>query len=280
MKLLTRLWQRLASLTLSVWLLTLSALLMLVHSKLAHSRSQLYHALNTTPIWAWLRQTWSQDPLVFWLITAMIAILAVLALNTVACTVTRLIDLLGRKESGRGFTAKLTAWAPTLMHCLFFLILAGHMATFTFGQWRPLSVRQGQTLELGSGSPPLVVTGIQRLVRVREGLLRGSTLAHEVAVRIGDRQATLRELEPLRLGGGKWLLLLPPQRKGGRESQTAPLPLDCSGEERHVQPIPFSPDQQIQLKLVSDPGVLVLLTGLSLILLLMIGHYAFSWWRK
>lgn len=277
MKKMEKIWNKLAGLSLSIKLLVLSSLLMVINSRLAESRSQLYHNLNTTPLWSWLKQVWKEDLLVGIAMAVLLAFLGLLALNTFACTFTRLSELVQGRRKNRNAAAGVIRWAPTVMHSLFFLALAGHMATFSFGAWQIHKLQQGESLHYSSAHPPISVVSFSRVVRDVPGPLDGSVVEHRAEVDINGSRSTISELNPARLPNGDWLLLLPPQLRNQKGRIPVDTPVDCSLEERHVEPIPFSPEQPIRFKQVSDPGVPFLFTGLVLIFLLIIIHYAVLW---
>jgi hypothetical protein len=280
MKVLKTMWQRLASLSLTLWLMIFSAAVMLFNSQLAEGRARLYYELNTTPLWSWLNQTRHSDPVVFVAVIILVASLAALALNTLACVVSRLAELSRVKVSDRGPARVFVTWAPTLMHVLFFLILAGHMATFSFGQWQHHTVRKGENLHFSQGFSPLTITSYSRIDREVQGPLSGSTISHRVELEVEGRNAIVRELQPLKLPNGDWLIFMPPQQKDRKDRIGVEVPVDCSGEERHAKAIPFEQDEPIKLKQVSDPGVFHLFIGFGLILFLMVFHYTISWRHK
>lgn len=273
-------WQALATLSLSVWLLIVSSLIMLFNSEVASGRQQLYQRLNTTPLWIWLNETRHSDPLVFMAIVLLLVSLGVLALNTLACIISRLGDLSHLKGKRWGRSKVFVTWAPTLMHVLFFLLLASHMAAFSFGQWQYHTVRKGESLSFSPKFSPLLVTGFSRTIRLVRGPLQGSTVAHQVELRIEGKSAVVSELQPLKLPNGDWLLFLPPQQREKRGSVPIKIPVDCSGEERHVKSIPFDPSEPIRLKQVFDPAIYLLFTGFGLILILMGIHYTINWRNK
>ncbi len=282
MKLFKKLWQVLTRLSLSFWLLVTSSLLMVANTMLANFHAQTYHNLNTTPIWTWLIQMRRENLLIFVAVSLLIASLAMLALNTFACTLSRLAELSRRGKEKRPWRSRVVSWAPTLMHILFFLIMAGHMATFTLGKWRLHTVHRGENLIFSEKFAPLEITGFSRESREVAGVLKGSTIAHSVEVRLEGRSAVIRELKPLKLPNGDWLLLQAPQQKSGRKGRgpvepAAEAPVDCSLEERHVKPIAFNPEQAIKLKQVFDPGVYFLFGGFCLIMVLLTTYYLLSW---
>lgn len=275
---LSMIWRKAGALSLTIWLLLFSSLMMAVNSHLAlGDRSQLYHDLNTAAIWRWMGDVRSRDFAVFAAMALLIAALGALALNTFACTVNRLVELARFNGKRTGKARMFQLWAPTLMHILFFMVLGGHMATFTFGKWRQLAVHSGDVLSYSPGMPPLSVGDFSRRVYRNEGLLKGGVIRHELQAEIGGRRHAVSESRPLRLPNGDWLLLLPPQKKEQPSREPVEDPVDCSGEERHVSPPSFNPAQPVKLKQVSDPGIFFLFSGFGLILILMGTYYAFSW---
>ena len=277
MKTLKTLWRKLSSLSLSIWLLVISSMFMVINTLLANLHAQTYHDLNTTPIWTWLNQMRKDHLLIFIAVGLLITSLALLALNTFACTLTRLVELSRRGRKRGNIRQGLVLWAPTLMHILFFLIMAGHMATFTFGQWQTHKVHRGDSLAYSPEFPPLKITAFSRKSRHTPGVLQGGTIAHRVEVRVSGRSAVISELKPLKLPNGDWLLLQAPKK--GKKQGRGPVeaPVDCSLEERHVKPTAFTPDQPFMLKQVSDPGIYFLFSGFALIMVLLTTYYLFSW---
>jgi len=278
MRALSLLWKKAGELSLTIWLLLFGSVMMAVNSHLAlGDRSQLYNDLNTTSIWRWLGGMASRDIAVFAAMVLLIASLGALALNTFVCTANRLAEL--ARSDGRRMdrTRLFQLWAPTLMHILFFLVLGGHMATFTFGKWRLHTVKSGDVISYSAGSAPLGVGGLSRRLYENEGPLKGNVRYHELQAEIGGRRDIISELRPLRLPNGDWLLLLAPQKNEKNRTAPAEEPVDCSGEERHVTPPAFHPAQNIRLKQVSDPGIFFLFIGFGLILVLMGSYYALSW---
>lgn len=273
-------WEKLASLSLSVWLLIVSSLLLLFNSEVAIRYAQPYQRLNTTPVWDWLGQARHDNLLVFVAVALLLVSLGFLALNTLACTITRIVEL-GRLKGRKWGSGKLfVTWAPTLMHVLFFLLLAGHMAAFSSGTWQHYTVRKGDTLQFSDDFSPLTITGFSRTVRITKGPLYGSTISHQVALQIAGRNAVISELQPLRLPNGNWLLLLPTQQRDKKGTVPMNQPVDCSGEERYVKSIPFDSAEPLKLKQVFDPGVYFLFVGFGLMLVLMAFHYAIVWRKK
>jgi hypothetical protein len=281
MKPLKIIWQNISALPLSVWLLIISSLILLFNSEVSASYPQLYQSLNTTPLWSWLSQARYSNSVVFIAVVLLIVSLGLLALNTLACTITR-VEELGRlvKAKKWGPTKTFVMWAPTVMHILFFLLLAGHMTAFSFGEWQHHIARKGDSLKFSDEFPPLRISGVSRTIREVRGPLYGSTVSHQVELQIAGRDAVISEMKPLKLPNGSWLLLLPPQQKDKKGLVSADQPVDCSGEERHVKSIPFDASEPIKLKQVFDPGIYFLFIGFGLILVLLGFYYTITWRNK
>lgn len=272
-----KLWKNLSALSLSIWLLMSSSLMMLVNTHLAEGRPRLYMRLNTTPIWTWLKDVLANDPLVFASTVLLLISLALLGLNTLACTVRRIAELASGKRAGASGTRRFVNWAPTLMHTLFFLVLAGHMTTFTFGRWTLHTVKAGETLSYSERGEPLRVKDFSRRVRDVQGPLAGSILGHQVVMETGGQEIKIGELTPARLPNGDWLLFLPSGPREGKRGVRVENPVDCSLEERQVGPVAFDPQGTIHLKQVFDPGIFFLFSGLALIIVLVVLHYGLTW---
>jgi hypothetical protein len=278
MKKLNKFWQQLSSLSLSIWLLIISSLVLFFNSNLANgSRYQLYRNINTTPLFDWLMQTWHQDIIAFMAVLLLIISLALLALNTFACTISRLNELSRQKNKNKKMSTIFVSWAPTLMHILFFMILGGHMSTFCLGKWQQYTVKVGETVKFFPGMSPITINSFARNVRSGKGVLQGSTICHQLHVTLENSSRVISELNPLKLPNGDWLILMPPQKKEKKGRLPVTEQVDCSGEERHIKPILFDPNQPIFIKQISDPGVYFLFIGFGLILILMGIYYAITW---
>lgn len=280
MRLFRIIWRKMAALSLSVWLLIISSLIMLLNSEVAVRHPQIYYALNTTSLWIWLDQTRHSNLLVFVAVIMLVVSLAALALNTLACTISRIVELSRFRGKKLGPRRAFLAWAPTLMHILFFLLLAGHMAAFSFGEWQHHTVRKGESLHFSPDFLPLTITSFSRTLRQGQGPLQNTTISHEVGLQIDGKSEVISEMQPLKLPNGHWLVFLAPQQKDKKGRVPVDAPVDCSGDERHAQAILFDPSQPIKLKQVFDPGVYFLFIGFGLILILLGLYYAIAWRSK
>jgi len=209
-------------------------------------------------------------------VSLLIVGLALLAVNTAACSLERLKVLLGRPTgSEKDWKSRLVSWAPTLMHLLFFLILAGHMSTFSLGSWTLHRLRQGDSLNLAGTQ--YQIEAIEGVPFEDEGPLLGKLKYHQLSISQNNTRQVISELHPLRLKNGNWLLFIPPKGTAKGPGQQI---VDCSGETRDLRPVLMSRDTEILLKEVNDPGLGLITCAFGLILLLMGVYYALLWTKK
>ena len=97
--------------------------------------------LNSMPLFAWLTET---PPATAWWLWLTIAILAVLALNTVLCSIESL-----RQKTGR--TGLLLRLAPQVMHAGFLFIVLAHLISSLGGYKEAMQVGEGSTISFPEG---------------------------------------------------------------------------------------------------------------------------------
>lgn len=99
-------------------------------------------AINSMPLLVWLREV----PVgVSWWLWLTLALLALLAINTVLCSCETLWS-----RRGRGGWAALLA--PQLMHAGFLLIMLGHLFSASGSELLQVEVREGQLVTLPNGA--------------------------------------------------------------------------------------------------------------------------------
>lgn len=141
---LQNIYNRLASLTLGLWLLGGVMLLLAAGSFLQGERS----SINEVALLDWLREVPLRESWWLWLA---IALLAVLALNTLLCS----IDSLRLKWQKESFLARIT---PQLMHLGFLFIMIAHLQSAYGGFKQTMQVGAGSSIKFPDGSN-VVFTG-------------------------------------------------------------------------------------------------------------------------
>ncbi len=109
-----RLWEIAKSISLAVWL-TAAVILLSLYGAVVMPTHEVFSGMSAGPLFGWMLAT----PLVYtWWLWAAIALLAVLALNTLFCS----IDSLIKKRSGF-----LLLISPQIIHAGFLFILLAHL---------------------------------------------------------------------------------------------------------------------------------------------------------
>jgi hypothetical protein len=135
-----KIYDRLASLTLGLWLLGGVCLLLAVGSFSGGGAEG--SSINDLPLFQWLRET---PPAVSWWLWAAIALLALLALNTVLCSIESV-----RMKYRRGNFFVLIA--PQVMHAGFLLIVLAHLFSARGGYKQVMPVQEGGVITCPDGS--------------------------------------------------------------------------------------------------------------------------------
>ncbi len=151
---------------------------------------QEFQSLHTTPLFAWLGEN---DAGVTWWLYGALAVLSLLAANTLVCSIESLI----RKSSGRTW---LLTISPQVIHVGFLFVLLAHLLS-SYDSFQGMAmVREGEQLPLPNGITMVVD-------RIHTGIdPRGYINDWSVDVRClrGDQAAyagTIRPNEPVLYGG-------------------------------------------------------------------------------
>jgi hypothetical protein len=132
-----KLYDKLASLDLGIWLI--SGLLLLLAIGSFGSGASEAGSINDLPLFLWLREA----PLsASWWLWCGIALIALLALNTVICSIDSIRSKFGRDNF-------LIIIAPQVMHLGFLLIILAHLFSAWGGQKEVMQVYEGSSI----GSP-------------------------------------------------------------------------------------------------------------------------------
>lgn len=133
-----RIYQKLASLTLGIWLIAGVMLFLAAGSFLQGERS----FINEVALIDWLRTVPLRES---WWLWASLALLALLALNTVLCS----IESLRVKWQRGSFLVRI---APQLMHLGFLCIMGAHLQSAYGGFKQTVQVQQGSAITFPDGS--------------------------------------------------------------------------------------------------------------------------------
>ena len=243
-----RLWKALASIHLSLILCLLLAADAVWGYACIHRQTALFIPLNDMGLIPWTR-TWGQSaPATSAWFFLLLILLALLALNTLACTLERLRQLWAVRTqfSLCRFLGKL---GPHIMHLSVLLILLGYLASYTLAKTEHGVLLPGRSLDLPGNAGKLHFTAFahEAYQGKRMPLFQGEVIRPKALLRLEAADGTVREAalgfnRPVRLGG--WSVHL---------EEFAP---------KHSGGMGLKP--RIDLKMRRDPGVRLYFAGILL----------------
>jgi hypothetical protein len=134
------LYNRLGSLSLGIWLMTGVIVLLAVGSFFGGGAES--SSINDMPLFTWLKETPVASSWWLWLT---IGLLAILALNTVLCSIESLRSKYGRANF-------LSLIAPQVMHLSFLFIVLAHLLSAYGGLKGVMQVNEGESIGFPDGT--------------------------------------------------------------------------------------------------------------------------------
>jgi len=135
-----RVFRAIGSLRLSLWLLAAQLMLFLAGA-IQMPLSEYYRSMNTMPLFEWMRIA---PPVTSWWLWASVAVMVLLALNTLFCGV----ESIFRKGAGKQWFQVLP---PQAIHAGFLLMLAGHLASSAGAMHEQYPMREGSAVMIPGG---------------------------------------------------------------------------------------------------------------------------------
>ncbi len=117
------------------WLLVLFIVIVFIGSLSLPENLAFFSGIDDTPLFRWLADAGTVG--ITWWIYALIALLAVLAISTIFCTVEALLNRVNRRQ----LALKLS---PQVMHIGVLFIMLGHLLTAAFGFKADVLLKQGE----------------------------------------------------------------------------------------------------------------------------------------
>jgi hypothetical protein len=272
-----RTWDFLGDVRLSFWLLLAAAALFLAgmfHSTFDYS---YFRAMNELRIQDWLARELPSRPGANWWLPLLLCVLFFLGVNTVICTINRVIALFaGQKRSGYHFVQSLL---PSIVHLLFITVMIGHAITATAGSWTRRPLAQGEQVVIDPSVPPLAVHSIRDTYYPTGSLMANRIRRTEVILK-GENTLTipLSFLESVSYHGYRLQLDMVKHKKEPIADAVAkPKIVDseiCNKAEtfRSVERRRES-SQKLLILAIRDPGLPVRLAAFTLILIIMTWYF-------
>ncbi len=139
------------SLKTAFWLFLLFLVVLFIGSLSLPNNLAFFSGIDDTPLFKWLAATGTMR--ITWWIYALIALLALLAVSTIFCTIEALLKRTGRRQ----LALKLS---PQVMHIGVLFIMLGHLLTASLGSKTDLLIKQGERMTV-SGDAAITLQDIK-----------------------------------------------------------------------------------------------------------------------
>jgi hypothetical protein len=245
---LKRAWKTAASVQATFWLLALATLFFVIGTVYFRFEKQVLPQLNFHLIQDWVQRLGLAHPGISWWFFALLFVLLLLGVNTVACSIDRLLRLLPqcRRMGKLAFAVTLT---PTLVHLLFILVLCGHLLSSFSGSVEKVSCTAGQSVTLPGGRS-LQVLAVHYVTHDRPASIAGKLKRMSADLRFRssgfDGKFTVAILSPAHRAHYSFFL---------------------DSVDKYAR------SRELRLIIRRDPGIRLILPGLSMIILLMAWYF-------
>lgn len=272
-----KLWNSLGDIRLSFWLLLAATALFFAGSFYTSLDFSYFKTMNEIRLQDWLLRELPSRPGANWWLVPLLCVLILLGVNTIICTLNRVIALFSaRTKTDYRFILSLF---PSAVHLLFVTVMLGHAVTITTGTWTRLPLVEGATLRIDQNVPPLTVGRIEDSFFPEDSLMAKRIRQTTVSLVDGSGgKILLSYLDSIRYHG--YRLHLDMEKKKtlrnpeSRHAQVVDSKETCNKSETfRSEDRKRESSQKIYLLAIADPGLPVILTAFSLILIIMTWYF-------
>lgn len=273
-----KIWRLLGDTRIAFLLLLAASATLLTGAFYAEHNFSLYRELNRMRIQDWFPAHWAAEPQLVWWVPLLFLFMTGLGINTFICASSRVARLLHQRQTWppARFFHLLT---PSLIHFIFLVIMLGHLTTFVAGNWQTISL---------TADADVAIAGESRFYRVqdlRDQFYPDASALHD---RIAQTRVDLATAdgETIHLAYTRPVLtddrffLLDKVKAGRGAAKRKILPQadkeTCNKANVYVEADKKRKKGRHLLLVVSDPGLPLILSGLTLIMILMIGYFLFQ----
>jgi len=272
-----KIWHLLGDTRIAFLLLLAASATLLTGAFYAEHNFSLFRELNRMRIQDWLPAHWATELQRVWWVPLLFLFMTGLGINTFICASNRVVRLLRQRRTwpAAKFFHLLT---PSLIHFIFLIIMLGHLTTFVAGNW--------QTLPLAADAA-VPIAGDSRSYRVQDLRDQFYPDASDLHDRIAQTRVDLATADgktihlaytrPVIADGRFFLLDKVKAGKGAAKRKILPGADQetCNKAHVYVEADKKRKKGRQLLLVVSDPGLPLVVTGLTLIMVLMIGYFLF-----
>jgi hypothetical protein len=272
-------WDFLASIELTFYLIIAAIIFFLISASYNSLNFAFFLPMNEMMLQDWIGTYLFDRPDVTWWLPPLLGILTLLGINTAVCTIKRVNVIWQSRKSldGKTFFHRLT---PSLIHCFFLVIMTGHLVTFTAGSWQRIPLKKGGTVSIDTTLPPLKIDSISHEFYPPESALDRRISGTSLSIH-GDsgKKFKLSYLSPVSYGRYHILLdMIKVRKKDMVDKKSAGKKIffqdqnNCNKADLYHM-IEQEENKKLTLLIISDPGLPVIITGFTGILILMIWYF-------
>jgi uncharacterized membrane protein len=273
---LKKIWHFAGDIKTSFVLLMLASLILFTGSMYGNNYFALFRALNRIRVQDWLLENMAANLSVIWWVPVLFIVMGCLGLNTFICATNRVANLLPRRH----FFSKMRFFyllIPSIIHCLFIFIMLGHLITFTAGKWETIPLKEGVRVDIGKGGVILTVTAIKESFFSETSEMRDRiNQTYVTLVDNENREIMVQYLRPVIING-HFLFLDKTKKKKiaqkGIDPADGEIKETC--DQAHVYHGKTKKQSGLLLLVISDPGLCMIIVGLSVIMMLMVWYFIF-----
>lgn len=241
-----KLWNFIGSVWLTFWLLLVISLTLTAGSYSIRFSPQIFKPLNTGFLQDWYRTYGQENLSLIWWVILLLALLGMLGINTAVCVINRIYTLWKTRRQMTAF-AMFHRIIPSLAHICFFIMLIGHFLSMTTGFHQVVPLYPGAPFSLPADMKGEIVD--QYCERYSEPvIISGSMKQCAVTMKLQDKEAILKKISLLDTFSWNGVVF-----HLGMDKKSA------------------SPDLKLTIK--RDPGVPLIVSGFTVLILLMVWYY-------
>jgi hypothetical protein len=273
-------WNKLGSLTLSFWLLISAAVLFIIGSIQTDINATVFKTINHVRIQDWMKQNLAGNWDAAWWLPLVIIVLFLLGVNTMICTINRIAELASKKNSSSAYRF-LVSLLPSVIHLLFLVVMTGHVITITTGVWKRIPIEQDTVIRIDQAIPALTVKDIRNDLYPDTTLIAKRIRQTTITLEDGEgKTLNMKYLDSVGYHGYKLHLDMIKGKKSMLEElkeNKMVIPESAricfKSDLFNTKNKPVDQQKKLFLLVISDPGLPVILTGFTLILIIMTWYF-------
>ena len=243
----------------------------------AGNHYSLFNELNRLRVQDWFAGHVTLHLELIWWVPVLFIIMGCLGANIFICACNRVAALIGQHKSNPLilFFHLLT---PSVIHFLFLVLIFGHLMTFTLGRWQTTPLKQQSSVELGEEKQILRVQSIRDTFFPENSAMRDRIFqTRATLINTAEEEIDLQFTKPVFIDGHYLFLDKKKERKKGM-SKTTPVEdieddENCNKAYVYIEKERDKQEGELLLLVVSDPGLYVIIFGLTSIMGLMIWYF-------